>query len=74
MKEVLRQLKKWPPTTSTVFGIGLLIFGVDYLLTGNLTEATSLAGAFGVLCPEDASAASAAESAISNIAKGIPHA
>ena len=49
---VVRQLLQWPPTVSTIIGIVLLMFGVDYLLTGNVTLATGLAGIFATLVPE----------------------
>lgn len=63
LNQVLTQLTQWPPTTSTVIGIGLLLFGIDYAIYGNFYWALGVAGAFKVICPEDAPAVSVVEQA-----------
>ena len=57
MGTTLSQLVQWPPKTSTVIGLGLLIGAADYLFFGNVSWALLIAGAIHLICPEDASAA-----------------
>lgn len=51
-----KQLLVWPPTTSTVIGLGLMMGLVDYLVSGNVAQAVFVAGLFKIVCPEDRAA------------------
>ena len=52
----LKQMLQWPPTTSSVIGLGLIGAAVDYLLTGSLAQAMLIAGILKFVIPEDATA------------------
>lgn len=56
MNNILAQLKQWPPTSTTVIGLGVLIGVGSFWLTGSLEGALAIAGVFKVLCPQDAAA------------------
>lgn len=51
MNTIVKQLLAWPPTHTTVMGLGILIAVADYLVQGNFTLATGLGGVFSVVCP-----------------------
>lgn len=67
MNTALKQLVQWPPTTSTVIGIGLIGAAVDYLLTGSMAQAMFVAGVLKILIPEDAAAAGTLQQILSNV-------
>jgi len=69
LNTVWAQLCQWPPTTSTVIGMGVLIFLADYMYTGNFVWAAGIAGAFKILCPEDAATVDSVETAAKDIKK-----
>lgn len=54
MKSFWVQLSQWPPTSSTVIGLGVLAGLLSYMATGDLRVAIGIAGAFKVICPERA--------------------
>lgn len=54
MNTTLTQLMQWPPTTTTVIGVGLLLGLISYKITGSWEWAIAAAGLFKTLCPEDA--------------------
>lgn len=54
MNMTWKQLMQWPPTATTVIGIGLIVGVATYLLTGSVTLAFFLAGLFKTICPQDA--------------------
>lgn len=56
MNTILAQLKQWPPTSTTVIGLGILVGVGSYAITGSWEFALGLAGVFKVLCPQDAAA------------------
>jgi len=53
---MLKQLLAWPPTATTVIGLGLVLGAVDYLLTGSAAQAVLIAGLFKIVCPQDTAA------------------
>ena len=53
---MFKQLLTWPPTGTTVIGIGMILGAVDYLLTGSTVQAVIIAGFFKVFCPQDTAA------------------
>lgn len=54
MNQFFAQIRQWPPTSSTVIGLGVIVGLVSYMATGSFEMALALAGAFKILCPEDA--------------------
>ena len=70
MNTIFAQLAKWPPTTSTVIGVGFILGGLDYLFTGSVTQTVFVMGIFKVLCPEDGNAADQAAKIINQLPKG----
>ena len=40
---MFKQLLTWPPTGTTVIGIGMILGAVDYLLTGSTVQAVIIA-------------------------------
>lgn len=56
MSTLFAQLKQWPPTSTTVIGLGVLIGVGSFWFTGSLEGALAIAGVFKVLCPQDAAA------------------
>ena len=67
---ILTQLKQWPPTSTTVIGLGVLIGLVCYLMTGSIEGAIAVMGAFKIICPEDAGAVDQAIKIDENMAQG----
>jgi len=59
--ETWKQLLKWPPTKSTVIGLGVLAGMLDYLFTGSWAQAATIGGFVQVLCPEERDAIAKAE-------------
>lgn len=53
---MLKQLLQWPPTVTTVIGLGLVLAGIDYALTGSTAQALLVAGLFKIVCPQDGAA------------------
>ncbi|HEX3862749.1 MAG TPA: hypothetical protein VHY35_13750 [Stellaceae bacterium] len=62
------QLKQWPPTSTTVIGVGLLLGVGCYFLTGSVEGAVALAGFFKIICPQDAAAVDQAVGEIRTLA------
>lgn len=50
---ILTQLFQWPPTSTSVIGMGMLLGVLDWYLTGSMAQAVAIAGAFKVVCPQD---------------------
>jgi hypothetical protein len=68
---ILKQLIQWPPTTSTVIGVGVIIFAADYYLTGSTVQAALIAGTFKIICPEDAAAVDQAATLAGQLEQGV---
>lgn len=71
MSSILQQLKQWPPTTSTVIGLGVLLGLGSYAWTGSFEGAVAIAGAFKLLCPEAAPALQQGLDLDQKIAQGV---
>lgn len=52
-----KQLLLWPPTATSVIGLGVIFGAADYALSGSVAQAMFVAGVFKVLCPQDGTAA-----------------
>ena len=72
MNSFVEQLRQWPPTTSSVIGIGLMIGALDYLLTGSFAQAMFIAGLLKFLIPEDAAAAGQLSDALDRLSQAVP--
>lgn len=72
MNSLAKQMLQYPPTPSTVIGLGLLVGLGLYELTGSVELAIMVAGVFKVLCPEDASATDTLIGAINKIPGMVP--
>ena len=72
MNVILKQLLQWPPTNSTVMGVGLLLFVGDFLYTGNVAWATMIAGIFVTICPEAKAAVDKLEQEIKETENVLP--
>lgn len=56
MKTIIAQLFQLPPTSSTIYGVAILVFVVSFMLTGNWEVAGVVAGLLKIVCPQDAPA------------------
>ena len=68
MQHILTQIRQWPPTSTTVIGIGILGGLGCFMLTGSIEGAVAVAGIFKVLCPQDAAAVDTALAEVRKIA------
>lgn len=54
MNTLLAQLKQWPPTSTTVYGIAIVVAAISYAVTGSLEFAAFVAGFAKIILPQDA--------------------